>query len=225
MPDPYVSGYMNMPNLGSQSSMKGCICPVYAISSCFYRVEFSCLEDMLCCFKDPHLKVKYPTSDHMKIESHQVKFVNMLSYMNYYKGKMCLMEENLLSLTFLSEGKDHKYFGLMITNFLKSDKVENVIVDANEDMMVTFNNMRDFDKMAHGFLNKSCNSLGKIVNSKRRCIMTRSNGFFRLSLNNLQDISQKLDSKDFSGFKCFQHTKIEEHSILLPNKQDIIEVL
>ena len=23
MPDPYVSGYMNMPNLGSQSSMKG----------------------------------------------------------------------------------------------------------------------------------------------------------------------------------------------------------
>ena len=86
MPDPYVSGYMNMPNLGSQSSMKACICPVYAISSCFYRVEFSCLEDMLCCFKDPHLKVKYPTSDHMKIESHQVKFVNMLSYMNYYKG-------------------------------------------------------------------------------------------------------------------------------------------
>ena len=181
-----------------------------------FQVSFNKLEDLLRCFCSQELKQAH---NEMVVNYSDISYVLHPSIVpNYYKGSICLTEENLLSLTFLSEELHHKKFARQLSKFLRSSSIKKLDYDINGDILVSFKSKKDCDEILHNFLDQSCNSLAKAVHSPRRCIMVSSH--FKLNCYPLE-----FDPKDFKKFPDHRLFVFDGSMVEVPGKKVMIDIL
>jgi len=89
---------------------------------------------------------------------------------NYYRGHFSLTEADLVSVTFKGEWPCHRNYARELSAFLQ---LHQVTCDANNDLLVTFRNQAELYRACRGCFAASCDTLEKVVQSRRGCSMER----------------------------------------------------
>jgi len=152
---------------------------------------------------------------------------------NFFRGRFSLTEADLTSVTFLDEGPAHRNFARKLSSFLQlpESRVHDVVVDNNDHLVVTFRNKAELDRACRGYFAASCDTLEKIVQSRRRCTMERvasrrdGSEAYILTLTTGGRLDRKdLDRKDFARWEK-RGLRVSGMGVLVRSKALLVTVL
>jgi len=195
---------------------------VEKINESAYRVSFHGVGGMLRCFADPQLAASFPVG---KMAIARCSVARLVSN----EGRACLTEEQLCSVTYLSEGSNRSGYARAITLLLRHTKVKEVVIDANDELKVIFGDEEGLEQICREFFHPSYDSMDSVEQAERRsCLVPRMDrgrqqGKFYTLLTTNQD---RLDIRDFSKFiSGAQMVVVQEYKVLVNTKQLLVDIL
>jgi len=136
---------------------------------------------------------------------------------NYFKGKVCLTESNLLSLYF--QGEDDVGFAELFSTFLKNRRIVSVDLGCNDRLVITFNSLIELEECLKDYCQDNCNTLAKLITLPVRCKLVAKNGSYSLLC------PSTAVKKDFIGYQNLCRLEAQPRRISSRSKLCLVQIL
>jgi len=136
---------------------------------------------------------------------------------NYFKGKVCLTESNLLSLYY--KGEEEAGFAECFSNFLKNKRIMSVDLGRNDRLVVTFYSLKELEECLKDYCQVNCNTLAKLVKLPVRCKLVVKNTSYSLLC------PSTAVKKDFIGYQDLCRLEAQPRRISSKSKLCLVQIL
>ena len=136
---------------------------------------------------------------------------------NFYRGRVCLTESNLLSIHY--KGEEEAGFAECFSNFLKDRRIMRVDMGRNLRLLVTFHSLKDLEECLKEYSRVNCNTLAKLINLPIRCKLVVKNSFYSLLC------PSTAVKKDFLSYQDLCRLEAEPNRISSKSKLCMVQIL